>query len=113
MAVSVPAELDTAQAYSPASVNFTSVSSNKVEFDKTVILHLSAVVRVTDPLRHVTDGVGKPLKIELKTTVCPRATVWLLGRLVIFGMATHKEQNRNALYNVLRDQISYCFYKGL
>lgn len=92
MAVSVPAELDTAQEYSPASLNFTSSSSNKVEFDNTVILHLFEGVRVTGPLRHVTDGVGKPLKIELNVTECPSETVWLLGRLVIFGIATEQER---------------------
>ena len=75
MAVSVPAELATAQEYSPASPNLTSGNSNKVEFDNTVILHLSEEVSVTDPLRHVTDGVGKPLKIELKVTECPSETV--------------------------------------
>ena len=75
VAVSVPAELATAQEYSPASLNLTSGNSNKVEFDNTVILHLSEEVSVTDPLRHVTDGVGKPLKIELKVTECPSETV--------------------------------------
>lgn len=75
MAVSVPAELATTHAYIPASLNLTSVSSNKVEFDRTVILHLSEVVSVTDALRQVTDGAGKPLKMELKVTVSPTETV--------------------------------------
>ena len=75
MAVSVPAEFDTAQIYSPASLNFTLDNSNRVEFEQTVILHLSVGAKVMDPLRHVTDGVGKPLKIELKVTELPTETV--------------------------------------
>jgi len=60
--------LDTTQTYSPASLNFTFDTSNNVEFEQTVILCLSEDARVVEPFRHVTDGVGKPLNIELKVT---------------------------------------------